>query len=57
MREEMNHLLEYYSVLRKSAEMLFGERGDADGGANARRPSLSNLNPSMTESVEELLLH
>jgi len=30
MREEMNHLIEYYSVLRKSIEMVYGEAADRD---------------------------
>ena len=25
MREEMNHLIEYYTVLRRSGQMIFGE--------------------------------
>ena len=56
MRDELNHLLEYYSVLRKSAEMLYGERAEVDA-PRGRRPSMPNLNPSITESVEDLLLH
>ena len=58
MRNELNHLLEYYSVLRKSAEMLFGERGEvAFDDPQMKRPSLGSLAPSMTESVEDLLIH
>lgn len=53
----MNHLLEYFSVLRKSAEMLYGERGDQDSGmGEGKRLSMRGLNPSHTESVEDLLL-
>ena len=26
MREEMNHLIEYYTVLRRSGEMIFGDK-------------------------------
>ena len=25
MREEMNHLIEYYTVLRRAGEMIFGD--------------------------------
>ena len=25
MKDEMNHLIEYFTVLKKSAEMIFGE--------------------------------
>ena len=26
MKEEMNHLIEYFTVLKKSSEMIFGEQ-------------------------------
>jgi hypothetical protein len=26
MREEMNHLIEYYTVLRRAGEMIFGDK-------------------------------
>jgi len=48
MREEMNHLIEYYSVLRKSIEMVYGEAADRD-----KKLSFSISN---TEQVEENLL-
>ena len=47
MRDEMNHLIEYYSVLRKCIEMIFGEEQD-------REKKLS-FSISNTESVEDLL--
>jgi len=37
MREEMNHLLEYYSVLQKAGQTIFGE----DLGLEHKRLSLT----------------
>ena len=34
MRDEMNHLIEYYSVLRKSLEMVFNSSDDEAQDAN-----------------------
>ena len=33
MKEEMNHLIEYYTVLKKAGQMIFGEEvaGDLRG--------------------------
>ena len=44
----MNHLIEYYSVLRKSIEMIFGE--------DQVRDQKLSFSISNTESVEDLLL-
>ena len=48
MREEMNHLIEYYSVLRKSVEMIFGDKDE-------EREKKLSFTISNTESVEDLL--
>lgn len=45
MHDEMNHLIEYYSVLRKSVQMVYGE-GDGDKvrmGINAATESADDL--------------
>ena len=69
MREEMNHLIEYYSVLRKSLEMVFDGADDAQDanqmsvrqalegvGESISGVSLDDLGKGATESMEAGLL-
>lgn len=50
MKEEMNHLIEYYTVLKKTAQMIFNEE---DQGKKSNRLSLGIMAP---ESPEDALL-
>ena len=48
MREEMNHLIEYFTVLKKSAEMIFGDE--------VKKEARLSLGINATDKPEEFLL-
>ena len=49
MKDEMNHLIEYYTVLKRAGHMIFGEEDLAD--------KKLNFAVSKTDDPEENLLH